>query len=223
MIPMKDEDLEKLKDIENYKLDKKNIYDILKLYKLKNDIDSIIDSIEMNLSPDNKKIIDNFKEVFDDKNKSKIHNKIEEFNSLEEDEKAEKVNEIKSKINSFQDNVEKINNFAEDNQNVTDNNSSSPFDFLKRVGAAFDKDVNIDSSRLLALTDGIFGMVITLLAFGIALPEITITNSASFLSFLTELLPNIGVVIVSFVLVSTFWIYHHEFLKIKTLNFLFYG
>ena len=107
MIPMKDEDLEKLKDIENYKLDKKNIYDILKLYKLKNDIDSIIDSIELNQSPDNKKIIDNFKEVFDDKNKSKIHNKIEEFNSLEEDEKAEKVNEIKSKINSFQDNVEK--------------------------------------------------------------------------------------------------------------------
>lgn len=35
MILMKDEDLEKLKDIENDNLDKKNISDILTLYKLK--------------------------------------------------------------------------------------------------------------------------------------------------------------------------------------------
>lgn len=91
------------------------------------------------MSPDNKEIIDNFKEVFDDNNKSKIHYKIEEFNSLEEDKKAEKIKKIKSKINTFQDNVEKINNFTEDNQNVTDNNSSSPFDFLKELEMHFPK------------------------------------------------------------------------------------
>lgn len=84
---------------------------------------------------------------------------------------------------------------------------------------ALEKDLNIDPSRLLGLTDGIFGMVMTLLVFGIALPELQITDYSTFLSFFTSLAPTIGVTIVSFVLISSFWVYHHEFIKLNKINF----
>ncbi|WP_407421720.1 TMEM175 family protein [Methanobrevibacter sp.] len=84
---------------------------------------------------------------------------------------------------------------------------------------ALEKDLNIDPSRLVGLTDGIFGMVMTLLVFGIALPELQITDYSTFLSFFTSLAPTIGVTIVSFVLISSFWVYHHEFIKLNKVNF----
>lgn len=70
----------------------------------------------------------------------------------------------------------------------------------------------------MGLTDGIFGMVMTLLVFGIALPELQIVSYTDFISFISSLLPTIGVTIVSFVLISSFWVYHHEFIKIKRLD-----
>ena len=70
----------------------------------------------------------------------------------------------------------------------------------------------------MGLTDGIFGMVMTLLVFAIALPELQIANYSEFTAFIFSLMPTIGVTIVSFVLISSFWIYHHEFIKIKKLN-----
>lgn len=70
----------------------------------------------------------------------------------------------------------------------------------------------------MGLTDGIFGMVMTLLVFGIALPELQIVSYSDFIEFISSLTPTIGVTIVSFVLISSFWIYHHEFIKIKRLN-----
>ena len=70
----------------------------------------------------------------------------------------------------------------------------------------------------MGLTDGIFGMVMTLLVFAIALPELQIANYSEFTAFIFSLMPTIGVTIISFVLISSFWIYHHEFIKIKKLN-----
>jgi uncharacterized membrane protein len=70
----------------------------------------------------------------------------------------------------------------------------------------------------MGLTDGIFGMVMTLLVFGIALPELQIVSYSDFISFISTLTPTVGVTIVSFVLISSFWIYHHEFIKVKSLN-----
>ncbi|WP_295591570.1 TMEM175 family protein [uncultured Methanobrevibacter sp.] len=58
----------------------------------------------------------------------------------------------------------------------------------------------------------------TLLVFGIAIPELQITNYSDFITFISTLTPTIGVTIVSFVLISSFWIYHHEFIKVKCLN-----
>lgn len=90
--------------------------------------------------------------------------------------------------------------------------------YYERFKLAFESDVDIDPGRLMGLTDGIFGMVMTLLVFGIALPELQIASYSDFISFITTLTPTIGVTIVSFVLISSFWIYHHEFIKIKRLN-----
>ena len=90
--------------------------------------------------------------------------------------------------------------------------------FYERFKRALERNINIDPGRLLGLTDGIFGMVMTLLVFGIAIPELQITNYSDFITFISTLTPTIGVTIVSFVLISSFWIYHHEFIKVKCLN-----
>lgn len=58
----------------------------------------------------------------------------------------------------------------------------------------------------------------TLLVFGIALPELQIASYSDFTAFISTLTPTVGVTIVSFVLISSFWINHHEFIKIKRLN-----
>ncbi len=90
--------------------------------------------------------------------------------------------------------------------------------FHQRFINALEVDMDIDPGRLLGLTDGIFGMVMTLLVFSISIPEIQIVDYSSFISFILALLPRIGVTIISFVLISSFWIYHHEFIKLKSLN-----
>ena len=90
--------------------------------------------------------------------------------------------------------------------------------FYQRFRQGLESDIDIDPGRLMGLTDGIFGMVMTLLVFGIALPELQIATYSDFIGFISSLTPTIGVTIVSFVLISSFWIYHHEFIKIKRFN-----
>lgn len=90
--------------------------------------------------------------------------------------------------------------------------------FYDRFKQSFEYNLDIDPGRLLGLTDGIFGMVMTLLVFGMALPEIQFLTEGDFLLFLNSIVPTFGVTIVSFILVSSFWIYHHEFIKINSLN-----
>lgn len=90
--------------------------------------------------------------------------------------------------------------------------------FYQRFKNALQSDIDIDPGRLVGLTDGIFGMVMTLLVFAIALPELKIFTYTDFTTFIWTLLPTIGVTIVSFILISSFWVYHHEFIKVRTLN-----
>ena len=90
--------------------------------------------------------------------------------------------------------------------------------FYKRFKMALQSDIDIEPGRIMGLTDRIFGMVMTLLVFGIALPELQIASYSDYISFISSLAPTIGVTIVSFVLIGSFWIYHHEFIKLKTLN-----
>ena len=194
MILMKEEDINRI-PIKDKNFDKyEEIQTLIKLYHMKNDVSNRLKEIEENLSPENKEIINDFKNLLKEEGNNTFNNNIKEFIELENDIKAEKI------------------------QNINRHMS-----FFERLKNAFSKDVNINPGRLIGLTDGIFGMGITLLAFGISLPDITITSSADFTLFIQELFPNIGIVLVSFVLLSSFWIYHHEFMKIKTLNLPFYG
>lgn len=78
--------------------------------------------------------------------------------------------------------------------------------------------MDIDPGRLLGLTDGIFGMVMTLLVFGMSLPESQLLTEGDFIAFLQSIGHGFGVTVVSFILVSSFWVYHHEFIKINSLN-----
>ena len=124
--------------------------------------------------------------------------------------------------------IEKLDNFADflnEKEFRSDARKAKQYkkfnkrlNFYQRFKLGLERDLDIDPGRLMGLTDGIFGMVMTLLVFGIAIPELQIANYSSYVSFMGSLAPTIGVTIVSFVLISSFWIYHHEFIKVKTLN-----
>ena len=116
--------------------------------------------------------------------------------------------------------LQKINDLKED---IQEKYSDTPFEeklddikltYYDKLKQSFEREIEIDPGRMLGLTDGIFGMVMTLLVFGIALPEIVISSQADFVSFLQSITPTIGITLVSFILVSSFWLYHHEFIKI---------
>ena len=92
--------------------------------------------------------------------------------------------------------------------------------FFQEFVQTFDSNIDIDPGRLIGLTDGIFGMVMTLLVFSLALPGIELLNEMDFITFLQSNAHTFGLTIVSFILVSSFWIYHHEFLKIDSFNIL---
>lgn len=101
----------------------------------------------------------------------------------------------------------------EEDESAKNNQNSSVF---HRILDALESNVDIDPGRLLSLTDGIFGMVMTLMIFGISIPDFVSFYSNHFIS--SPISHNIGVTVVSFILVSSFWIYHHEFIKVKSLN-----
>lgn len=109
---------------------------------------------------------------------------------------------------------------SEDTQKKNDvfNRMNIALGLYNRFKFALERDIDIDPGRLMGLTDGIFGMVMTLLIFGLSLPEIEILSYGDFITFLSQSLPSVGVTIVSFVLLAFFWIYHHEFIKINKLN-----
>ena len=128
-------------------------------------------------------------------------------------------------------NVEKINNLKKALENDESNNDLNDVDSLRKVSKritfyqsfidALSKELNFDPGRLMALTDGIFSIVMTLLIFGISIPETQINNYTSFLTFLSELAPVVCVTIVSFIILASFWVYHHEFINLKKFNFPF--
>lgn len=134
-------------------------------------------------------------------------------------EKHAQTMRIKKHLDAIKEelNEENLDQFKEFFHEKHSNNSSHN-DFLADVEDAADKKMNIDPGRLLGLTDGIFGMVMTLLVFGIALPEMKFYTYNNFLATIMSLLHSIGVTIVSFILISSFWVYHHQYIKLKSLN-----
>ena len=91
----------------------------------------------------------------------------------------------------------------------------------EKIINALQENIEIDPGRVMGLTDGIFSIVMTLLIFGMVLPTNEIVNYTGFIDFIASILPNMGLTIVSFILLASFWIYHHEFIKIRSLNLLY--
>ena len=146
--------------------------------------------------------------------KSEIYNQLEILKENTDDEETiERINHFSSTLsNTYKSKRKETRNLKKLNKKIS---------FYQRFKNALQSDINIDPGRLMGLTDGIFGMVMTLLIFGIALPELQITNYSDFITFISALAPTIGVTIVSFVLISSFWIYHHEFIKVKRFDLLY--
>jgi uncharacterized membrane protein len=66
----------------------------------------------------------------------------------------------------------------------------------------------VSTNRLQTLTDGIFAIAMTLLVFGLSIPDGT--SSTQLLTKLSQLLPNVLSVIVSFVILGVVWVATHS-------------
>ena len=65
-----------------------------------------------------------------------------------------------------------------------------------------------DPARVLALTDGVFAIIITLLVLEIHVPELTQGHSLN--EALAELRPSLGAFVVSFILAGMYWVIHRD-------------
>lgn len=81
---------------------------------------------------------------------------------------------------------QKFNQIPEDMDDKQLHKHNRYYNYLNNILSIFQKDVDIDPGRLLGLTDGIFGMVMTLLIFGMALPEMELLSSGDFYNFLVN-------------------------------------
>ena len=148
--------------------------------------------------------------------KNKINSQLEDIKNNTDEETIEKLenlheflekkNKLLNKGNSHDKELKRLNKY------------NKKLSYYQRFIHALQKSVDIDPSRLMGLTDGIFGMVMTLLVFGMALPEMQLLTEGDFLAFIQSSIPSIGVTLVSFILIASFWIYHHEFIKINGLD-----
>lgn len=139
------------------------------------------------------------------------------FDKMDEDKAKrfqEKIEEAKKK-NPMSEEVNEENIDEEIKKLEKANKKLSRY---QRFVEAFKKDLDIDPGRLMALTDGLFSIVMTLLVFGLSLPEKEITNYTGFVDFVGSIGGIAGMVLVSFIVLASFWIYHHEFIKIKRVN-----
>jgi uncharacterized membrane protein len=64
----------------------------------------------------------------------------------------------------------------------------------------------MNKTRLEAFSDGVFAIVITLLILNVKLPETDYSNLGKALA---DILPVIGIYIMSFLLVGMYWVFHH--------------
>lgn len=171
-----------------------------------------------NGSNDVDEVIDKYNEL--ESLRSEINSKIGNIEESGDEKTLEKLDKFRDKHSDF---FESLNDDDIDSNEVDDQIKSmtrfnSLLDSYERLKANLEKEINIDPSRLMGLTDGIFGMCMTLLVFGLALPETELVNESVYVSFLNSIIPNVGAVLVSFILLSCFWIYHHQFIKLRGLN-----
>jgi uncharacterized membrane protein len=67
------------------------------------------------------------------------------------------------------------------------------------------------TSRILAFSDGVLAIVVTLLIFEVRVPELADLSTSSVLSGLTQIAPKFISFAISFFTVGIFWVNHHHF------------
>ena len=169
-----------------------------------------------NHNPSNDYVDEEFDEKYGELQslKDEIEQQISEMDENRAVKVQEKLEDAKRK-NKFSENINEENIDEEIRKLERTNKKISTY---QRFVDAFEKDLDIDPGRLMGLTDGIFSIVMTLLVFGMVLPDKEILNYTGFINFLGSIGPIAGLIIVSFIVLGSFWIYHHEFMKIKSLN-----
>ena len=99
--------------------------------------------------------------------KDEIEQQISEMDENRAVKVQEKLEDAKKK-NKFSENINEENIDEEIRKLEKTNKRISTY---QRFVDAFEKDLDIDPGRLMGLTDGIFSIVMTLLVFGMVLPD----------------------------------------------------
>lgn len=155
-----------------------------------------------------------------------------ESSKITNEELTEEIEEIKELVVEIKDKLELINknpklkeelkkNIININTNTEGKESDKNIikkSIIQRFKDSIEKEIKTDTSRITGLTDGIFGMVLTLLIFALEIPSADLMKTQNLITVLHSLTPTIGITLVSFVLIGYFWIYHHQFINLKTLN-----
>ena len=141
-----------------------------------------------------------------------IDNQLENIKNNVDENTYKRIQKLKAHLNK------KYSKTTVDSQLKGANKAFKVLSFYERFSKAVQLNLDIDPGRLMGITDGIFGMVMTLLIFGLALPNFNILTDTDLSYAIESLIPNIGITIISFILLGSIWIYHHEFFKLKTLN-----
>jgi len=175
------------------------------LENLKQVIDNQLKNIEDNCDEKTLKKIKDTKEYIEETD-TKTAKRLNKIKQLSEKEKISEKTANRASEKVIDDHIKKLT--------IKNNNLS----LYQKVLHSLKEQIDIDPSRLLALTDGIFGIVMTLLIFGISSPVLDSTSNSQFITSVYAMIPNIGITLVSFILLASFWVYHHQFLKIKKLN-----
>lgn len=69
-----------------------------------------------------------------------------------------------------------------------------------------------DLSRILAFTDGVFAIAITLLVLQIEVPE-SLTSNGGLMDQMGQLLPDLFAFAISFIVIGMYWISHHRLMR----------
>ena len=146
--------------------------------------------------------------------RAECDSKIEYLNNSNDPETINKINEFKKELGLEVPEV----NLTQENE---DENNKKRFVTLRKFLSDFQTDIDISPSRLLDLVDGIYGMDMTLLMVEILIPQVDFTLEGSLLDLLWTLLPTVGTAMISFIILATFWIYHHQFLEVTRVNLVY--
>jgi uncharacterized membrane protein len=81
----------------------------------------------------------------------------------------------------------------------------------RRRGRRYRRDSEIEFGRIVAFSDGVIAIAITLLVLNLEIPEVFSRNREALLDGLVDLLPHFFAYALSFAVIGRLWLVHHRF------------